>query len=73
MLVLVELEPSSEHLEPSCIQEGTQLNIQVLAVVLHSGEGCVTLKHLSHLRSSLSHLEAIGLVERFEFEASWAT
>ena len=54
MLVLVELEPSSEHLEPSCIQEGTQLNIQVLAVVLHSGGG---LCHLEAFEPSSKQFE----------------
>ena len=37
--MLSHIEPSSNHLEPSWIQEGTHVNILVLAVVLNIGGG----------------------------------
>ena len=36
---LNHFEQSSRHLEPSWIQDGTQVNIQVLSVVLNIGGG----------------------------------
>ena len=37
--MLSHIELSSNHLEPSWIQDGTQVNIQVLSVVLNIGGG----------------------------------